>query len=300
MKIKEKLKKVPKGLIVTLSLAMLVVLCTVVITMLNTLEENTQNGEGGRVISIHKNDDIVNPKTKKVVKKNASIWWYTECDSICVFYSEKNDKRGFINTESYKIISDAQYDYAWKFSEGLVAVCKNGKLGFINKKGKLVIDYKFKFNLYSSYVFHDNYCVIEYNDKCGVIDTLGNFIVPQEYRNVKKCPLGFIAQKDEGCATLIDFNGNVIYSHVYDGLTLLRYNINVKTEEGEYIETPIRSDYYKYRVDDKYGLADKNGKFITEPIFADITAISNELFMANIYDYYSDKIYIDNKGNFVE
>ncbi|MCQ2200430.1 MAG: WG repeat-containing protein, partial [Paludibacteraceae bacterium] len=38
-----------------------------------------------------------------------------------------------------------EYDYVGPFSEGLAIVGKNGKVGFIDKKGKLVIPMKFEF-----------------------------------------------------------------------------------------------------------------------------------------------------------
>lgn len=65
----------------------------------------------------------------------------------------KNGKWGFIDTEG-NVVIDYQFENAKSFSNGLAAVCRNGKWGFINSDGKLAIDYifddAFAFNKYGT------------------------------------------------------------------------------------------------------------------------------------------------------
>ena len=55
---------------------------------------------------------------------------------------EKNGKWGFVNTDG-KVVIDPQYDDAKSFAYGLAGVCKDGKWGFINTDNELAIKYDF-------------------------------------------------------------------------------------------------------------------------------------------------------------
>lgn len=59
-----------------------------------------------------------------------------------LFLISKDKKHGFVNAKG-KIVIDMIYDGADVFSEGLAPVLKDGKWGFINEKGKVVIDFQF-------------------------------------------------------------------------------------------------------------------------------------------------------------
>ncbi len=60
-------------------------------------------------------------------------------------FIEKNGKFGF--KRNGKVVIKAEYDYADGFTEGLAMVGKNGKYGFINKQGKLIIPMQYDFTL---------------------------------------------------------------------------------------------------------------------------------------------------------
>lgn len=55
---------------------------------------------------------------------------------------EKNGKWGYLNTDG-EIVINAKYDMAYEFSEGLAAVKLADKWGFINPEGKVVIDLQY-------------------------------------------------------------------------------------------------------------------------------------------------------------
>ncbi|MEK6497260.1 WG repeat-containing protein, partial [Campylobacter jejuni] len=54
----------------------------------------------------------------------------------------QNGKYGFVNTKGDLVIS-CQYDNALSFTDGLARVCMDGKYGFINTKGRLIIPYQY-------------------------------------------------------------------------------------------------------------------------------------------------------------
>ncbi|MGN6568847.1 MAG: WG repeat-containing protein, partial [Flavipsychrobacter sp.] len=86
------------------------------------------------------------------IDKKGSVLFVLKDIAIASVYSEglavvyTNGKYGFINKEG-KIVINPQYDVADNFSEGLaaVAVIEEGKekYGFIDKEGKLIIPYQF-------------------------------------------------------------------------------------------------------------------------------------------------------------
>lgn len=71
------------------------------------------------------------------------------CESIDAFYAdgiaafEKNGKWGFVDAGGTVVI-EPQYQAARSFSNGYAAVCKNGKWGFINTSNEPIVEYTFE------------------------------------------------------------------------------------------------------------------------------------------------------------
>lgn len=71
-----------------------------------------------------------------------------ECDDVDVLTEDgivafqNNGKWGFVDTAG-NILVEAKFDRAKSFSNGLAAVCQDEKWGFSDKTGKVVIDYQF-------------------------------------------------------------------------------------------------------------------------------------------------------------
>jgi len=83
-----------------------------------------------------------------------------ERDSLTVF-CDMDGKRGFINVNDGEVVVPAQYDRAWQFSEGLGAIQgKNGKVGFINRDGEIVIGCEIPFEPGFDYIFKDGACTV--------------------------------------------------------------------------------------------------------------------------------------------
>ncbi|MGN0208854.1 MAG: WG repeat-containing protein, partial [Paludibacteraceae bacterium] len=122
---------------------------------------------------------LVNTETGKTLISDISVEWITTGrDSLAVF--AKDDKRGYFNVNTGEIIIEPTYKHAWVFSEGLAGVVQNDRVGFINSKGEVVIDFQYPYrgNSLSSFVFHQGRCVVANTDqRLGVIDTLGNWII---------------------------------------------------------------------------------------------------------------------------
>lgn len=61
-----------------------------------------------------------------------------DCFSDGMAWVKQNGKYGFVD-KTGKVVITIQYDYAGSFSGGLASVMQNGKSGFIDKKGEIVI-----------------------------------------------------------------------------------------------------------------------------------------------------------------
>jgi len=72
---------------------------------------------------------------------------------------------------------EARYDLVDEYYEGLACVKRNGKYGFIDEAGKLVIPLKYDF----AFPFVDGLACVELNDKCGFIDKTDKVVIPLKY-----------------------------------------------------------------------------------------------------------------------
>lgn len=74
-----------------------------------------------------------------------------------------------------------QFKFAADFKNGIAEVKdKNGRCGFINTKGEVIIDYQFE----SSYQFHEGLAAVNTADKWGFIDKSGKVVVPFQFDKI--------------------------------------------------------------------------------------------------------------------
>ena len=262
----------------------------------------------------------------------------TKGDSLGVYAID--GRRGFINVKNGEIIIDAKannYEKAWVFSEGLAAVVKDGKIGFINKSNELVIPFQFDYSSNrwgdTGYLFHDGYCVMtnkdgkmglidingswivdaEYDEvwnahktgnrivvndgKHGVLDSCGNVVYPTEYFYIDIWEDGFVLTKD-GRKWQEDYEGNVVNPFVIDGVNCyMKYPVSYSNENG--VEYAL-SDYAEYFVNRNSGIMNRiTGKPITPALFEDVNMISDKLFEVQDAETY-DWYIIDIDGNIVK
>lgn len=261
---------------------------------------------------------ILNIQTQKYT--TPELDWITDSkstDSMAVFCYK--GKRGYMSLINGEITIPAQYQAAWKFSEGLAAVVKDHKLGFINSSGEVLIPFKFHFTRLSAakvdYVFKNGICaatdsigklgfintkgewvsepkydyvgnavngyrMVVIKSKTGVIDSLLQIKVPLEYDDITVTIDGFVLAKD-GMQQKLSFDlQTVINPFMYDDFDYIYYNSGKVTEDGN--DILMKSDFVVYKINDKYGLMDKNGRIVLKARFDDISALANDLFTCRI------------------
>ena len=239
---------------------------------------------------------IKNATTGKITIKDIKLDWTASSrnDSLAVFCSE--GKRGYYNMYTGEIAVPAQYRRAWVFSEGLAGVQRNGKIGFINRKGDVVIDYQYPYhgNSLSEFVFNDGHCVVaDTTGKCGVINRTGEWLIGPEYDYVKTYKEYAIVTK-AGVTKQLSYEGKVLNSFVLDTVKELTYEAKERYEnregELEYVKYTVDTGLFAYCVGGRYGLMDANCHRLTEPLYRSITAVNKNMFRATLLDYYSEVI----------
>lgn len=268
------------------------------------------------------------------------INWLSEVpenDSLAV-YALPN-KRGYINVNNGRIVIDAEandYRKAWVFSEGLAAVMKDDKIGFINAENEVVIpvqfDYTDKCRMYDfGYLFHDGYCIMTNKDgDLGLIDTTGKWIVEPAYDEIwaphesgyriivdnRKhgvldsrgnviylAEYGYVDVLSEGFILTkggkkwqVDFEGNTVQPFMFDGTYYLNYPVGYN-ECGD-IQYAF-ADYAKYEIMNRYGIMNRiTGKPITLALYSDINMLSKDLFEVQDPESF-DWYLVDTNGNVV-
>lgn len=279
---------------------------------------------------------VYNTSTEKYTTPRISwVASAAENDSIGVYAID--DRRGFINTKTGDIVIDAKsndYEKAWVFSEGLAAVMKDGKVGFVDANNKLVIPFRFDYSdkcrTYEiGYLFHDGYCVMTNKDgKFGLIDINGKWVVEPEYDELwNACENGNrivvndgkhgvldscfkvlypteyfyidvlsdgIVLTKDGRKWQVDLEGNVVNPFLFDGSRYMEYPISYSDNNG--VEYAL-SDYMEYYVNNNSGIMNRiTGKPITPALYDDVYMMSDKLFKVQDAETY-DWYIIDVNGN---
>ena len=285
-------------------------------------------------------DDTYRVYNKSIEKYTTPrIDWVTDAasgDSLGVY--AVGGRRGYINVKNGEIIINAKtndYEKAWVFSDGLAAVMKDGKVGFIDANNKLVIPFRFDYSdkciMYEiGYLFHDGYCVMTNKDgKFGLIDISGNWVVEPEYDELWNAhKTGNRIVVNDGKHGVLDSCGNVVYPAEYfcidiweDGFVLTKdgrkwqedYEGNIVNPfvidgVNGYMKYPVSysnengveyalSDYAEYFVNRNSGIMNRiTGRPITPALFEDVNMISDKLFEVQDAETY-DWYIIDVNGN---
>ena len=217
--------------------------------------------------------------------------WKHGMDSIGIF--EKEGKRGFYNLNTNKVLVPATYTHAWFFSEGLAAVEKDGKIGFINMKGAVVIPHQFvhRTNDRPDIVFKDGRCVMANgNGQIGVIDKKGQWVVKPQYEKVDLTESGIFATTSNS-KLLLSNKGEIIQDDLIVKVEPLTCNVQLKEKDAEgrwrLQDVEMRMDYYVYYTfayNNRCGLMDKDGNRLTEPVYSKIEALNEHLFSFYLLD----------------
>lgn len=142
---------------------------------------------------------------------------------------------------SMKPVTPFVYTKTSVYADGRVAVCRNGKFGFLDTRGREVIPCQYD----EVNDFFLGRAKVVANGHCGIIDTLGNIILPIEYDD--DIPMGgkyiyadslALVEKD-GRMGYIDLDGNIAIPFYFDRAFPFSEGLAVARHQGlwGYIDT---------------------------------------------------------------
>lgn len=242
------------------------------------------------------NITIKNTETGEVTAEKIKFDWTSASpnDSLGVFCSD--GKRGYYNSYTGKIVVEAQYRRAWIFSEGLAAVQKNGQIGFINRRGEVVIPFRYPYhgNPLSEFIFKNGHCIVaDTTGKCGIINRKGDWVIQPRYDNIDAYE-EYVIASSAGVRKQLTYDEKVINSFVVDGIASLTYSESERYEnkDGEivYLDKEVKTGLFSYRVGGRCGLMDSGCRRLTDPLYSRIIAVDRNMYRALLLDGYSEVI----------
>jgi hypothetical protein len=192
-------------------------------------------------------------------------------EEIAPFIDSKLNQVGFINRQG-DIIIPPTYEKE-KYSshlpnEGLICVRKNGKFGFIDYTGKVVIDFKFE----KASDFEKGYSVIKLNGQFGLIGKDGSFVIPADHDSLEYDSFYSI------CKLIAGKNPSTRKFGAFSIKNRKRI-VDPKFDEIEILDNGyVRG---KYMISDsppviqRYGLYNTEGQEVMPPIYNDIEVVDN-------------------------
>lgn len=156
---------------------------------------------------------IINKAGETVIDSDAGInmmqFDNQPTDYIGIYTKTKDDSDlyGIMDSSNGKIVVPLIYEEIGLFYDGLALVVKNGKSGYVNKEGKLVIPCIYD---YGRDFTSNHRAVVMKNDKSGVIDNKGKVIVKINYDAIESYRDGLARVMNDYKIGYIDSTGKVI------------------------------------------------------------------------------------------
>ena len=187
---------------------------------------------------------------------------------------EKDGKFGYIDTTGNLVIP-AQFDTAGPFIEGLAAVKLGNQFGYIDKTGKYAINPQFD----QAGNFHDGLAAVHTDDGWGFIDKTGTYVIKPHFQSVSTD--GFsdgLVGICEGKCGYINRSGIFTIKQQFDTVGTFADGLAA------------------VRIGSKWGYVDTAGKIVINPQFDQATMFSGGLAVVSVSGHVGT---IDKRGKFV-
>lgn len=176
-------------------------------------------------------------------------------NELCSVYRPTDQKSAFVNRNG-KTITE-WFEETRDFREGLAAIKKNKKWGFINTKGKIVIKPRF----WAVKDFYNGLAAVrernKKKDNWGFINAKGKIVIEAQYNRVVHGfaeGLAVVSNKEDHDSKLgyIDSKGKMA--------------IDVRFKQAQ----PFSEGLAAVMENDKWGFIDKSGKYVIETVFESV------------------------------
>lgn len=244
--------------------------------------------EGLAIVSPKNGIASIIDKTGKVLVDNlgkgAGFYKFNNGLARC---RDANRKYGFLDVTGKRVIQPI-YDYADDFSHNRAIVSLDNHYGLIDRTGKFIVPnkYDFFYDLEGGY-----YQTKDANGNTGVVDSLGNEILPSVYSEVFHLQKNYFTVEKDGLNGCYSLSGKEIFPpqsitaiYFFDGRSkVIRDGKNgVIDSTGKFI-VPMDYDsigiYYKgyanVRKGNLFGTLDTKGKIIIPPKYEELRPFLN-------------------------
>ncbi|ERM84377.1 hypothetical protein P872_15135 [Rhodonellum psychrophilum GCM71 = DSM 17998] len=182
-----------------------------------------------------------------------------------LYGAKKEGKYGFINKSGQMLIEN-RFDEISVFSEGLAAVKRNGLWGFVNKADQIIVTPQFEEVL----DFHNGLSVVKQNGKSNLIDKNGGVLLGNWYSRISIAPDNYFITEENGLFGLIDASG----------LEIVGPKFNELRRETQ--------DKIVVKMGDKFGVMDESGNYSLPIYYKNI-----------IFDQGTNKILVEDRYQFM-
>lgn len=224
-------------------------------------------------VIINKQYGMINRQGKLLVPAVYFTFYGSLQDGLYLGY--KSGGWDLINSAG-KITGTINKDLTGVFGNGLAPFKEKGKVGYLDKTGKVIIPPQFDFGR----SFSEGLAAVRMGEKWGYINKTGKIIIPVEYDWAESFEKGISTVKKGDKYAIINSTGKLVTGFAYD-VVYSFYNGIAVAGDGE-----------------KYGLINTSGKWVLSPAFPDMGSLLTEglVAAANSEELYG---YINLKGEWV-
>lgn len=141
----------------------------------------------------------------------------------------RNGRYGFIDDRGRLRIAN-RYEDVQAFQEGLAAVKIRGKWGFINREEHLVIQPTYE----EVSPFVNGFALVRQKGKFGLLQATGTLVLPARYDSVNILNNGWLLLKQDEQYGLADAKGNIILQLKFDQITVAAENQFIVKQFGKF------------------------------------------------------------------
>lgn len=141
----------------------------------------------------------------------------------------KNGKYGYINKNG-EVVIPYSYDRGYDFLDGMAKVEKNGKIGYIDKRGKICIPIEYE----DGGDFYEDRVWVKKDGKIGFLNKQGQCAIPFEYDYAYDFEEGLAAVKKNGKFGFIDKSGNTVIPFKFEWASSFSEGLARMCENGRY------------------------------------------------------------------
>ncbi len=172
-----------------------------------------------------------------------------DVNEVGIFYNSlalvSNGSTGYVKTDGTMAIDFVFNSGFYKNTEGLIGIIQEGKYGFCDMSGKVVIAPQFK----GSYHFSEGLCAVYDGSKWGFINKDGKYEINPQFEEAREFSEGLCLIKQGGKYGFIDKSGKIVINPQFESSWDFRNALCSVQQNG------------------KFGYIDKKGKIVINPQF---------------------------------